>query len=104
MTPLMCSVFYVYSVLAIQIYRNEIKLRADDNYIIHFKHKCKAPLPIRGTVLLCLSLVAINYGLYLIFGDALILVNAIPVTALMVIMRNYRKKINKLDMSNKKEV
>lgn len=104
MTPLLCSVFYVYSVLAIQIYRREIKLRVDNNYSISFRLKCKAPLSVKNTVLLCLSLVVLNYLFYLIFGEVLILINAIPIIVLMKIMRKYRKNINKLDMTNLKEV
>lgn len=98
MTAFMCSLFYIYVVYAISYYRKEINHRLTDEYSEKVNAKCKAPLSLKKSVLLCLSAVIINIILQLIYGSEIpVLVNTIPICICMFKLRKYEKVIIKMD-------
>jgi predicted histidine transporter YuiF (NhaC family) len=99
MTAFMCSLFYAYTIYAINYYRKEIRYRLENNDSI-IKFKYKAPFSIKKAVLLCLAAIVSNYLLQFFIGsDNLILLNAIPVLCFMFILRRYEKRLIKMDKS-----
>lgn len=96
MTAFMCSLFYIYTVYAINYYRREIIIRIQNDIYIPFEPK--APLTAKTAVLCCFIAVLINVILQLIVGnEILILLNVCPVLWFMLVLRRYEKKIIKID-------
>ena len=96
MTAFICSLFYIYTVYAINYYRREIILRAENDMYIPFKYK--APLAKKTAVLYCITAVVLNILFQIIVGnELLILLNVIPVLWFMFVLRRYEKKIIKID-------
>lgn len=96
MTAFMCSLFYIYTVYAINYYRREIIIRIENDIYVPFEPK--APLTAKTAVLCCIIAVLINVLLQLIIGnDMLILLNVCPVLWFMLVLRRYEKKIIKID-------
>lgn len=96
MTAFMCSLFYIYTVYAINYYRREIITRIQNDIYVPFEPK--APLTAKTAVLCCIIAVLINVLLQLIIGnDMLILLNVCPVLWFMLVLRRYEKKIIKID-------
>ena len=67
MTILICTTFYIYVLLSINVYRKEIELRFNDGYKIN--RNIKAPYPIRVMVLFTLVALAANWLFFIIFGE-----------------------------------
>lgn len=98
MTALMCSLFYIYVVYAINYYRREIIHRLNYRRLKKLKIKYKAPFSLRKSVLLCLTTVIINVLLQLILGvEKSVLINSIPVCIFMFRLRKYEKTLIKMD-------
>lgn len=96
MTAFMCSLFYIYTVYAINYYRREIIIRIQNDIYVPFEPK--APLTAKAAVLCCFIAVLINVILQLIVGnEILILLNVCPVLWFMLVLRRYEKKIIKID-------
>lgn len=96
MTVFMCSLFYIYTVYAINYYRKEIIIRIQNDMYVPFEPK--APLTTKTAVLCCIIAVLINVLLQLIVGnEMLILLNVCPVLWFLFVLRRYEKKIIKID-------
>lgn len=99
MTILICTLFYVYSIYSINIYRKEIILRINVGQLTN--RKVKAPYPIRVSVLLSLVAFAINLFLFLVAGnEETILINTLPILFFVNILWRYRRRIKKMDKEN----
>lgn len=99
MTVLICTVFYVYVIIAVNHYRKEIEYRYNDGDII--KGNLRAPYPIKVTVLFSLVAFAANLLLFLVVGnDYTILINTIPVLFFVNLLWRYERRIKKIDREN----
>lgn len=97
MTPLICSLFYVYFILSVNYYRKEIKMRIDDGYKHNSKFKSKAPSSVRTTVLFIVIATAINFFAYAVCKDYLVVANIFPAAVCIYIQWRYQRKIIKMD-------
>ena len=97
MTPLICSLFYVYFILSVNFYRKEIKLRIDNGYKNNLKFKPKAPSSVRTTVLLIFVATSINFLAYAIYKEFIIIENVFPAAVCIFIHLLYQRKITKMD-------
>ncbi len=97
MTPLICSLFYVYFILSVNFYRKEIKLRIDNGYKNNLKFKPKAPSSVRTTVLLIFVATSINFLAYAIYKEFIIIANVFPAAVCIFIHSHYQRKITKMD-------
>lgn len=96
MTAFMCSLFYVYTIFAVNYYRREINYRINEEY--HNNIKIKAPFSLRNSVLLSFIAVILNIILQVIYGsETSVLINAIPICVFMLRLRRYEKIIIKMD-------
>ena len=95
MTPLICSLFYVYFILSVNFYRKEIKLRIDNGYKHNFNFKPKALSSIRTTVLLIFVATSINFLAYAIYKEFIIIANVLP-AAVCIFIHFLMKKNSKL--------
>ncbi len=99
MTILICTTFYIYVLLSINVYRKEIELRFNDGYKIN--RNIKAPYPIRVMVLFTLVALAANWLFFIIFGEEkTILINSIPVLFFVNLLWRYKRRIKKIDKEN----
>lgn len=99
MTILICTTFYIYVLLSINVYRKEIELRFNDGYKIN--RNVKAPYPIRVMVLFTLVALAANWLFFIIFGEEkTILINSIPVLFFVNLLWRYKRRIKKIDKEN----
>lgn len=99
MSAFFITAFYAYYFLALNIYRKELHFR-----FIAYKNtygKDKAPLSIKKTVLLLSLILLFNISIQMLLSaNALILIQALPVMALMYHLRWLRRKIAKFDKNN----
>ena len=99
MTILICTTFYIYVLLSINVYRKEIELRFNDGYKIN--RNIKAPYPIRVMVLFTLVALAANWLFFIIFGEEkTILINSILVLFFVNLLWRYKRRIKKIDKEN----
>ena len=99
MTILICTTFYIYVLLSINVDRKEIELRFNDGYKIN--RNIKAPYPIRVMVLFTLVALAANWLFFIIFGEEkTILINSIPVLFFVNLLWRYKRRIKKIDKEN----
>lgn len=99
MTVFLCTLFYAYVVIAVNVYRREILDRANEGYFI--RYKVKAPFPIKVMVLFVLAAFAANLFLFIIAGDSeTIMINVIPALFFVNILWRYQRKIKKIDKEN----
>lgn len=99
MTVFICTLFYAYVVIAVNVYRQEILDRANEGYFI--RYKVKAPFPVRIMVLFILVAFAVNLFLSIVTGnDETILINVIPALFFVNILWRYQRKIKKIDKEN----
>ncbi len=99
MTVFLCTLFYAYVVIAVNVYRREILDRANEGYFI--RYKVKAPFPIKVMVLFILAAFAANLFLFIIAGDnETIMINVIPALFFVNILWRYQRKIKKIDKEN----
>ncbi len=99
MTVFLCTLFYAYVVIAVNVYRREILDRANEGYFI--RYKVKAPFPIKVMVLFILAAFAANLFLFIIAGDSeTIMINVIPVLFFINLLWRYQRKIKKIDKEN----
>lgn len=99
MTVFICTIFYTYVVIAVNVYRQEILDRASEGYYI--RYKIKAPFPVKVMVLFILTAFATNLFLSIFAGDnETILINVIPVLFFINLLWRYQRKIKKIDKEN----
>ena len=99
MTVFLCTLFYAYVVIALNVYRQEILDRTNEGYFI--RYKVKAPFPIKVMVLFILAAFAANLFLFIIAGDnETIMINVIPALFFVNILWRYQRKIKKIDKEN----
>ena len=94
MTVFICTLFYAYVVIAVNVYRQEILDRANEGYFI--RYKVKAPFPVRIMVLFILVAFAVNLFLSIVTGNGeTILINVIPALFLSIFCGDIREKSRK---------
>ena len=99
MTVFLCTLFYAYVVIAVNVYRQEILDRANEGYFI--RYKVKVPFPIKVMVLFILAAFAANLFLFIIAGDSeTIMITVIPALFFVNILWRYQRKIKKIDKEN----
>ena len=92
MTVVICTIFYIYVIIAVNYYRKEIVKRANDGYTI--KGKVRAPYPIKVMVLFAVFV-------FLMAGnDDTILINTLPVLFFVNLLWRYERRIKKIDREN----
>lgn len=90
MSAFMCSLFYIYTIYAVNYYRKEIISRSNDIPIPY--KKIKAPLSVKSAVLRCIISVLINIVFQIILGNEnLIIANIIPIMWSVFILKRYEK-------------
>ena len=99
MTVFLCTLFYAYVVIAVNVYRREILDRANEGYFI--RYKVKAPLPIKVMVLFIMTAFAVNLFLSIVAGgNETILINVLPAIFFVNLLWRYQRKIKKIDKEN----
>lgn len=99
MTVFLCTLFYAYVVIAVNVYRQEIIDRENEGFFI--RYKVRAPYPIKVTALLILVAFAANFFLFVVIGnDKTILVNTPSALFCVNLLWRYRRKIKKIDKEN----
>ena len=99
MTVFLCTLFYAYVVIAVNVYRQEILDRANEGYFI--RYKVKAPFPIKVMVLFIMTAFAVNLFLSIVAGgNETILINVLPAIFFVNLLWRYQRKIKKIDKEN----
>lgn len=99
MTVVICTIFYIYVIIAVNYYRKEIVKRANDGYTI--KGKVRAPYPIKVMVLFAATALAANIFVFLLAGnDDTILINTLPVLFFVNLLWRYERRIKRIDREN----
>lgn len=100
MTVIICTIFYAYIVIAVNVYRQEILDRANEGYFI--RYKVKAPFPIKVMVLFILVAFSANLFLSIVVGsEKVILINVLPAIFFVILLWRYQRKIKKIDEENR---